>query len=422
MFIRDWAGMPMDKLVLSLATLGSIVLVVHGTVESPIVIVPGLSGSQLQGKLNRTSVRHFYCSKVYDWYNMWLNLEELLPPADNCLVDNIRLFCDATTGRCHNQEGVSTRVPGFGNTTTIEYLDPDTPKWFTSTQYFNTLVEYFVKQGYVRGKTIRGAPYDWRFAANGFLEQGYYDDLKSLIEETYQLAGNKPVTLVVHSLGGPTSLFFLTKVVDQAWKDTYIKAYVTLSGAWRGAAKVMRTMTSGDNSDLTIDDPLEWRIAQRSFPSSPWLLPYPSDTWTPDDVIIITTNRNYTAWDYADFYNDVGYPEGYGMFQQLYNLTGPLPPPGVPTYCYYGADVQTPLQFQYAAGEFPDHPPTVAYGAGDGTVNDNSLMSCARWQGQQTYPVYLRAFSGVDHSSMVQNMEVIMAIQNITSSVTKTFG
>ena len=28
----------MDKLVLSLATLGSIVLVVHGTVESPIVI------------------------------------------------------------------------------------------------------------------------------------------------------------------------------------------------------------------------------------------------------------------------------------------------------------------------------------------------------------------------------------------------
>ena len=99
----------MDKLVLLLAILVSIVAVVHGTVESPIVIgtdegggadkyactfrplsVPGLSGSQLQGKLNRTSVPHIYCSKVYDWYTMWLSLEELLPPADNCLIDNIR--------------------------------------------------------------------------------------------------------------------------------------------------------------------------------------------------------------------------------------------------------------------------------------------------------------------------------------------
>ena len=253
------------------------------------------------------------------------------------------------------------------------------------------------------------------FLLDGFLEQGYYDDLKSLIEDTYQLAGNKSVTLVVHSMGAPTSLFFLTKVVDQVWKDTYIKAYVTLSGAWRGAAKVMRTMASGDNSGVFVDSPLEWRIAQRSFPSSPWLLPYPSDTWTPDDVIVITANRSYTAWDYADFYNDVGYPDGYAMFQQVQNLTGPLPPPGVPTYCYYGADVKTPLQFQYAAGTFPDQQPTIVYGLGDGTVNNNSLASCAGWQSEQNQPVYLQAFSGVDHSSMVENMGVILAVQNITN-------
>ena len=251
---------------------------------------------------------------------------------------------------------------------------------------------------------------------DGYLEQGYYDNLKSLIEDTYKLAGNKPVTLVVHSMGGPTSLFFLTKVVDQVWKDTYIKAYVTLSGAWRGAAKVMRTMASGDNSGVFVDSPLEWRIAQRSFPSSPWLLPYPSDTWTSDDVIVITANRNYTAWDYADYYQDVGYPQGWAIFQLLQNLTGPLPPPGVPTYCFYGADVKTPLQFEYASGTFPDQQPTVVYGLGDGTVNDKSLASCARWQSEQNQPVYLQAFSGVDHSSMVQNMNVIMAIQNITNS------
>ena len=38
-------------------------------------------------------------------------------------------------------------------------------------------------QGYVRGKNLHGAPYDFRKAAN---EQGeYFDRLKILVEETY---------------------------------------------------------------------------------------------------------------------------------------------------------------------------------------------------------------------------------------------
>ena len=32
-------------------------------------------------------------------------------------------------------------------------------------QYFHKMVDYFVDRGYVRDVSIRGAPYDWRFAA-----------------------------------------------------------------------------------------------------------------------------------------------------------------------------------------------------------------------------------------------------------------
>ena len=48
--------------------------------------------------------------------------------------------------------------------------------------------------------------------------------------------GNRRVTLVAHSMGGPVSLYFLTQFarVTQQWKDTYIKSWVTLSGAWSG--------------------------------------------------------------------------------------------------------------------------------------------------------------------------------------------
>ena len=41
-------------------------------------------------------------------------------------------------------------------------------------------------------------------------KRGYFDKLKSLIEDMYNSNGQTKVTLVVHSMGGPVSLHFLT--------------------------------------------------------------------------------------------------------------------------------------------------------------------------------------------------------------------
>lgn len=70
---------------------------------------------------------------------------------------------DPATGKYNDPPGIETRIPGFGNTSTIEFLDPDT-KWFSSTKYFHAMVQHFVDKGYVRGKSIVGAPYDWRYS------------------------------------------------------------------------------------------------------------------------------------------------------------------------------------------------------------------------------------------------------------------
>ena len=53
-------------------------------------------------------------------------------------------------------------VPGFGDTSTVECLDP---MFCEESSYFKTFVDYFVDKGYQRGVTIRAAPYDWRLAA-----------------------------------------------------------------------------------------------------------------------------------------------------------------------------------------------------------------------------------------------------------------
>ena len=51
-------------------------------------------------------------------------------------------------------------VPGFGGTEAVEYMGRS-----NTYPYLTTFVEYFVDRGYVRGKSIRAAPYDWRLAA-----------------------------------------------------------------------------------------------------------------------------------------------------------------------------------------------------------------------------------------------------------------
>ena len=69
---------------------------------------------------------------------------------------------DATNNVYSNRDGVTINVPGFGDTQTIEYINTDDLKIVPG---YNSFVQYFVDRGYVRGKTIRGAPYDWRLAA-----------------------------------------------------------------------------------------------------------------------------------------------------------------------------------------------------------------------------------------------------------------
>ena len=54
-------------------------------------------------------------------------------------------------------------VPHFGETVGVEYMNPS--RLVYGEDYFNQMVEYFVQNGYERGKTICAAPYDWRLAA-----------------------------------------------------------------------------------------------------------------------------------------------------------------------------------------------------------------------------------------------------------------
>lgn len=49
--------------------------------------VPGDGGSQVEAKINKTSVVHYICQKLSnDYFSLWLNMELLVPVVIDCFV------------------------------------------------------------------------------------------------------------------------------------------------------------------------------------------------------------------------------------------------------------------------------------------------------------------------------------------------
>ena len=156
-------------------------------VKYPVLLVPGLSASQIDARLNKTKVPHYYCAKKSDWFTLWLNPSELLPGVIDCWIDNFKLVFNNVTKKTENTPGVETRVPGFGDVRTIEYLSSvhlpaseyrctdvkmyrvKTFSSFSTAGYFHNLITGLLKAGYKRNETIRGAPYDFRRAPSEYI-------------------------------------------------------------------------------------------------------------------------------------------------------------------------------------------------------------------------------------------------------------
>jgi lysophospholipase-3 len=370
----------------------------------PIVLVPGDGGNQLFSKLNKTSAPHYFCQlKSNNYFLLWLNIEEITPYVIDCFVDNIRLVYDNVTKTTQNSPGVDVLVPDFGRPEPVEYLD--TTK-LSATSYYAAIADAFVKKyGYVRGLNIRGAPYDWRKAPNEMQE--FYANFTKLIEETYYANNGTKILLLAHSMGNPVTLYFLNNYVNQAWKDKFLKSFVSLSGVWGGAIKTLRLMASGDNIDIIVVKPLNVRSYQRSAPSTAFLMP--SDKfWAADEVIVSRPGRNYTVKDYKQFFEDLNFQTGFEMREDTKGLIYDLEPPNVELHCLYGVNMKTPEGFTYAKEkDWPDGQPAVVYGDGDGTVNLRSLHGYRRWLGKQPQPIYYKEFNGVEHVATLKYQPVI---------------
>nr|XP_023697419.1 phosphatidylcholine-sterol acyltransferase isoform X1 [Paramormyrops kingsleyae] len=387
----------------------------------PLILVPGNLGNQLEAKVDKPRLVHWMCYKKTDhFFTIWIDLNMFMPVGVDCWIDNIRIVYNRTTRKTSNSPGVEVKVPGFGQTYPVEFLDTN-----KLTGYLHTMVQHLVNAGYVRDETVRGAPYDWRIAPNE--QEKYFGRLKAMVEEMYE-EYQQPVHLLGHSMGCNYILYFLNRQ-SQAWKERYIKSFIALGAPWGGAVKSLRVLaseisehrihpfgappsSSGENDGIPFVSNIKIREKQRMTTTNPWIIPSEM-AWPEDHVFISTPSFNYTIRDYKRFFQDINFEDGWYMWKDTKDLTAGLPPPGVEVYCMYGVGLPTPVTYVYDQ-QFPDADPVdILYDDGDDTVDSRSMSLCKRWVGRQQQPVHVIEFQGMPHLDIVFHNKVLTLIQNI---------
>lgn len=391
------------------------------TTLHPLILVPGNGGNQLEARLtSEYKPSSLFCNRRWlcpvkkdkdGWFRLWFDLSVILAPFTKCFAERMMLYYDPILDDYHNAPGVETRVPDFGSTQALLYLNPHLKH---ASAYMSNLVESLEKLGYVDGENLFGAPYDFRYglAAEGHpskVGSKFLDDLKQLIENASTSNGGKPVIVVSHSLGG---LFVLQLLIRNSisWGQKHVKHFIALSAPWGGTVEQMLTFASGYTLGIPLANPLLVREEQRSSESNLWLLPSPKVF--AETKLVVTSTNYYTARDIPRFLEDIGSPERiYPYESRILPLSGDLAAPTeVPVTCIIGSDVKTAETLFYGENGF-DKQPEIEYGDGDGTVNMISLLALeSEWADNRNQSLKVIKIPGVSHTSILKDVVALDCI------------
>jgi len=389
---------------------------VEAATLAPVVLFPGFGGSGLEARLDKSDSPAWYCFETYDWFRIWLSVTELF--VQDCWMDNMKVFYNANNNTYTNTWGVEMRGIDFGGTEGVAYLDYIFGFPVPFTAVYATLIASLEEIGYVSGQNLHGVTYDWRIPPTATGQSDFYLSVQQLIEETYANNSNTPVHIVTHSMGGPTFLYFLNQMT-QTWKDTYLATFIPIAGPFAGSPKALRALISGDNFGieflgLSLADKLRFRYAVREAGGLIFMVPDP--LFWEDQVFVYTESKNYTASDLQELFLDIGTPETATVYATTWDLIPSLKPPTVPTYCLYGTNNPTEFFYHYPTNDFDSDPTIIdTSDLGDGTVPLRSLKECSTWESQQTQPVTVQEFDMRDHTSIIEDEDVVNYILNIVT-------
>lgn len=443
-FIIMMLAMPfLGVIFLAIAPIHAVIIA--GKPASPILLVPGIFGSELEAKLNG-NFRPSKCYKNDQYFRLWPEARFALTNDNDCFFGIMRMSNAQYGERSFNAEGVvdvhaidwgeSRAVESFVmskkvtiNETRHQVIASDSKRLEDRVpiEYFKAMIDHFVKIGYDRRTSIRAAPYDWRLGT--WQSRDLYERMRRLIEEMYTDNNETPVTIICHSFGCIHTYMMLLLSNNVPWRMKYVKSFISLGAPYAGSVAASLLVTTHGKLLFAKEetDHFSWltadkvKVAFRTFGSIVNLIPDP-DIFAEQTVLTIDgismTMREVERYICADSeFGTHGLRDYYlcvllGRAHSDYK-PGFYPAPGVETHCITstGVDTISGLGFLSLHGEFRETPDYEYTDRGDGIVEEKSAGICKQWSSEQGYDVHVA--TGVHHHDLVKDEQVLRYISQV---------
>lgn len=344
---------------------------------TPVVIIPPMLGSQLYANVTDFS-SHWYCPKNFENKLLWLSEEMVIPPILNCLAEYLASEWDPSTNTIKNKTNTQIFSPDFGGVSSFEYADSGI-FGYKLIPVFGPLINKLQSLGYEVKKNLFGVPYDWRNAPYNI--DYIYPMMKDLIEQAYILNDNQKVCLLGYSLGCWVTHHFLTKIVDQKWKDKYVQKVIWAAASFGGSMDALRVAYFHRLDyipELFVTESIEKLLestlcAYAQFPNYN-VFPHRSLVYGPN-------GEEYGIQDIADLLKQLGKidDEFLPIFEKgIEQSQTQIEDPGVNSYFAFNTGLNTVKSLNFSNGW--DKDPSIDYIGGDATMEAAVLYyGCNNW-------------------------------------------
>lgn len=197
-------------------TFESLILSNDNNVKSPVLIIPGVLGTEMKKDENL----------------LWVDFTRMFFDVGDNFMDSLLFNKNLTP--------IDETISLFGVIKKKTFT-------FFSYDYTEGLIQEFTNQGYTENQDLFTFPYDWRYGVSGIIDQATgktnVDLLKQKIQDILTQTGADKVDVVAHSTGG----LLVKKYVMDNSGDHHLGKAVFAGVPNTGAPKAVKTLLVGDN-------------------------------------------------------------------------------------------------------------------------------------------------------------------------------
>ncbi len=415
-----------------------------GSSKNPIILVPDIGATSIFAKWDRKDTadvksldaygtfeteNKWTCREIQNnWTKIWFQ-QDTEGLSRYCWKDNTKVHLDPDSNSISNTAGVKTIVPEFGN------IDAEDFK----IAHMDSLIETLESVGYMRNSTLFSATYDFRLIFDSKEFERYKNLFVNLVESSVNsnndgIKDSKAI-LIGHGLGAVIINLVLVSS-SKAWKDKYIKCFISLSGSFGGCPKALRVLLSGETLDTsntnTSNIETDQKIIKNAISNFTGLYMLLPDENIYKGIPLVKFQKiTYSSKDIPELIS----PEQSKIYEIVKKLkTLSLEAPDVTVYSLNGLNLQTETfyDYNYSLDENPkksypfystsnanqnvfayNNRPTITNG--DGTLPFNSLQIPLSWSSQQKEKVHFKFYQRAEHVKIMSMFEPLRDIISIIS-------